>query len=630
MASQLVIDEQIVELEETIDYTMNTGDIANMSLSKSNYTESFKIPKLSLLAVRLFNGLSIPGDISQTPYLINRVDVLDNYALVYSGTLVLMKSDENYYYATVLNGTYDIFTLMGDKTFADVPEILGWLPIKTLENVIDGMQTTTGPAIFAIANYGGITNISTSTETRINIDCIPVAYNALFLFDSIFRFIGVEKDNTAAVLPNMSSQFYTFPYPPLNENAFGNQYFIGTLPKRDANLPAANNPTDYYSWINTSGSFTTSGGSVICTRAGLYNFTFLNFYAYGQGNVNGTNKSFPVDIILKKNGTQFYNFQASMNGGDTGDDYYANAIQQFNVGDTLTIGVSKTVTVDSGASWNFFHLNAVMNITEVELTDETVQQILGTRLSDYVKEFMFRYGLIGFQDNTGRMSFVPIKNILESPAIDWTTRYVRRIEEIYDIGWNQSNWLRHKYVNENSSYYDKNIQTFNLNVPATRDMIQSKVYVPSQYLGQFDLGGILTANNFINVKGLVTYTVDNSNNVKTENRNFWMEAQLQFIVSSVWGSYTMGGIYALINRYMYVSNTFSNSFSDSEIWDSVSAMVVQPRQHTIELKLSPIDMATLNQSQLYFFQQEAAFYMLNTLRYKNGTTATGTFTKVRR
>lgn len=630
MASQLVFNGVLIELEETIEYTMNTGNIADMSLSKSNYTEAFKIPKISLQAVKAFDGLSIPADLSYKPYIIQNIDVLDNYAYVYSGNLVLIGSDELYYNATVLNGTFNIFSLMGDQTFADVPAVRDILPLKTTANVAAMVQGSGTDVIFSIANYGGITNMITSTETRINIDCMPVAYNQLFLWQSIFNHIGVFQDVNGE-LPDMTEQYFTFPYPPLNSNAMGMQHFIGTLPTKYENLSGSSNPSDYSSWIDVTrdSNFTVSGGSLQCQVSGLYNFTFKNFYAYGQGNVGGSNKNFPLNIQYKRNGTVFYTFEASMNNSSTSDDVFANAVQQFNVGDILTIGVVKTVQVDSGANWNFFHFDSTMTITDVQLNDETVKSILSFKLSDYVKEFMYKYALIGFSKKN-YLDFVSIKNILESEAIDWTKKYVKRTNEVYDIGWNQHNWLRHKYVNEESDYYDRDIPTFNENVPVSRTMIDSKIFVPSQNLGRFDCGGIIGTNNYVMVNAYLTYTADNSNKVKTENRNFWLQARKYAILNTVFGSFTMGDILAYGAASIYISDEFEYSFRFNPNYDPLYYMVQYARQHTIELKLTSVDIAVLEQDRLYFFQQEAAYYMLNTLKYKNKEVATGTFTKVRR
>lgn len=630
MASQLVIDGQMIELEDTIQYTFNTGNIADMSLSKSNYTEAFNIPKISLQAVRLFNGLGIPAHISGTPYQIKNVDVLDEYCLVYTANLILLETTEDFYKATAISGTYDIFSLMGNKTFADIPAIGLTLPLKTPSKVAEVNALGVGSVRqFAIANYGGVTHVNYGSDIRINVDCMAISYNIKYLWDNIFQHIGVDQ-SVDPFGKNFEVWNFTFPYPPLNEmDAFGDSFFRGDIPESYQNLSGTVNPNIYNGWINVieDGFTVLSSGALRCDSPSIFNFTFNKFYAYGQGNVGGTNRLFPLNIILKKNGTEFYRFQASMNDTD-GEGIFANAIETFNTGDQLTIQAEKTVNIDSGANWNFFTFQSTLRIRELEISAAGVNEVLGYKLSDYVKEFMNRYGLIGFLRNQ-KIDFIDIKTILESVPIDWSDKYHKRTSQIYDIGWSQNNYLKHSYVNEGSDYYDLNIISQNLNTPPERTVIQSKVFVPSQNNANFSLGGSASTGDSVSTRAYITYSADNNNKIKTEKRNFWQRLDLlSSSYTAVFGSLAMTERVASTGAITVADDTYDVYFKISPEWASMTKVVEFPQQDTIELNLTIADIVGLDQSRLYYFKQEAAYFMLSGLSYKYGQIAIGKFNKV--
>lgn len=626
MGSQIIVQDTILEIDENIEYVFNTSNVADMSLSKSNYTEAFKIPRLSRVAVKLFNGLGIPADISGVPYMINKADVLDNYAKVYSGNLVVLKSTPEYYESTVISGTFNVFSLLGDKTFADIPEVVGYLPLKTVENVANLATVPKTPAIFAIANYGGITHVNDGELLSLNVDCMPVAYNIQYLWEAIFRFIGVTQFITNDV-PNLNDQYFTFPYPPLGEiSAFGAQQFAGTVANKFGFIDNEVTEVNITDWINVSnGGFTRSGGDIVCNVAGTYNFTFSRYYAFGMHLRIGNYDKFKLTVLLLKNGVEFYRFQSQISDEIT-DEYYINTVQRFATGDAFSIRILREETV-YGSVWGLSQYESPMKITTVQLSQESLSTILGFKLADFVKEFMYRFGLVGFATENN-VTFKNMKNILEGTVVDWSDKYDRRIDESYDLGWNQNNYLRHKYVSENSEYYDLNITTNNQNLAPTRDIITSSVYVPSQNASLYPVSGNGATVIQTNVRGYVTYTVDNSNNVKTEKRNFWLEADPLVLSQVRFGSYQLPDRITLTNTSMYVAYDFNYSFLNSDVWRSMSKIVVGTKLHTIELSLTSVDIATLIQWNLIYFKQESAYYMISELRYKNKEKATGKFIKV--
>jgi hypothetical protein len=628
MASQIVINGSVINLEDDIQFSFNAGQIANLSLSMSNYTEAFQIPRLSQTVVKIFEALGIPSDTSTLPYNINNVDVLSDYNYIYTGSMICIKTDDLYYYVTVISGTRDIFQLLGDKTFADIPIIRMSLPFKTADTVAamaiyDGAFTDT---IFAVANYGGITHFVQSGDKYVNVDCMPLLYHIQYLWNRIFELIGVANDTSDIPVTKFQNQYFSFPYPPLNSiGAFGTQVFSTTVSEQYQNLPASNQPAINSAYTGSFGSeFTQSGMNITCTGGGLYNFTFDKFYAYGQGNVNGQNILFPMTVILRKNGNEFFRFEASMN--DTSSDtFFVNAVQDFQFGDDFTVHVVRYVTIDSGAFWNYYQFNSPLKITRVAINDEAAKEILNFKLADYVKEFMYRFALIGFKRGNF-IEFKQIGNVLNSAnSVDWSDKYVRRIEETYDIGFNQNNLIKHKYVTEGANYYDANIQSNNLNLPIEKPLITSNVYVPSQNTAAFSLGGSTSSSNDVLVKGIQTYTIDNTNNLKTEQRNFWVQVR-PWPATAYFGSYTLKDTVNFTDQII-ISDAFSGGFN-TDNWSPLNQVTNDTRYHIFELNLSQTDIMQLDQTVAYFFRQESAYYMLNELSYKKGQLSIAKCTKI--
>ncbi|MNK74009.1 hypothetical protein D3C87_935140 [compost metagenome] len=623
MASQLVIDGQMIELEETIDYSFNTGNIADMSLSKSNYTQAFNIPRLSLQAVKLFNGLGIPTHISTTPYEIKNVDVLDNYSLVYTANLILLETTEEFYKATAISGTYDIFALMGNKTFADIPEIVSTLPLKTVPNVASLVSNTNNFVIFSIANYGGITHLDDGSETRINIDCMAISYNIQYLFDLIFRFIGVIKTENTGMPFSLESHYFTFPYPPINDIVEADTIaFSGLNTALGGNVtgpsPAAGS-TNFTNVISSS-LWSRSGRTFTCVSTGRYMIEFKDgIIAQYFRNLSQPKKG--LNVVFKKNGNQI----ATVKGYTViqGDRQSFKFIESFNSGDVLTWEYLLDAEDNVAVTWYTGDNN--FSISTIKISNEGIKAILGFKISDYVKEFMYRFALIGFLRGT-QIDFINIKSIIDSTPVDWSDKYHKRTNEIYDIGWNQNNYLKHRYVNESENYYDLNITSQNLNTPAERDIIKSNVFVPSQGVNRFNLGGAVSVSNSTNVRGYVTYSSDNSNKVKTENRNFWLRNDI-LTLDVVLGSFTMNER-AQISGNVNVAYEFDLYYNQSDNWKSIKAIVDQPKQDTLELNLDITDIVNLDQSRLYFFEQESAYFMLSELRFKSETIAIAKFNKV--
>lgn len=622
--TQLLVNGHIIEANEDVTYNFQASSIADMSLSKSNYTSSFNIPK-TIENIRFFEGLGLTADTSRFPYIINNCDCMDNYVTIYSGVLVIMKTTEQYYQATVISGTFDLFSLVGDKTFADIPAVSSLIPVKSPSVVSSYIQYSTNRDVaFILANYGGVTHVIKNSELLINVDCLAISFRAQFLWSQIFDFLGLSYQLYGVNLSELEDQYITFPYPPYPEVVdLGALSFEGTIRPYIGALDEGNTvPSAWKSWQYwESIDLYLSGFNIICGTAGSYVINIPNFIAE-EGSFTGTTILF--DCVIYRNGGEIARFRTSRVGDPVTDAIY-KGVHTFNAGDTITFDLKR---LDGRTTTGLFSVGAnVISFYRPELTDETRKQILNIKLKDFIKEFMLKYALIGFYEN-GLYSFSTINyTINNSDPINWSGKYIKRTDELYDIGYNQHNWLRHSYVQEGGDYFDRDIESNNMNLPFSKDIAKSTIFAPSNTSSPFYLGGDPVNSNYVSLRFFLIYSADNNSKVKTESRNFWIKSESFFANNVYLGSQTMNDRVQLSNVNISIAN-YTSGFSQNNNWTPLNQLLYNTRVHTIELNLNEIDVSIIDLKKPFYFEQESNYYMLSKLQYKKGEVAKAEFIRI--
>src|SRR5690606_21337708 len=162
--------------------------------------------------VRIFEGLGIPADSSNVPYRITNVQCMDNYVIVYEGSLIIMNTDNLYYHCTILSGINDLGSILGDYTLHDVlqDDVLLKLPSVVGERII---STSPSPVTyFTLNRFGGVRNIP-EKENGINVDTIAQSFEIKYIMDEIFNLAGFTYTLPASI--DLTDEMLTVPLPPV-------------------------------------------------------------------------------------------------------------------------------------------------------------------------------------------------------------------------------------------------------------------------------------------------------------------------------------------------------------------------------------------------------------------------------
>lgn len=612
MSAQLGIQGHIIELEEEIAYNFQVGNIADFSKLKSNYTSAFKIPK-TIDVVRLFEGLGIPSDTSTVPYRINNVDCLDDYSIVYSGTLVVLKTDELYYHSTVISGVYDLATVLGDATLYDVVEDI--VPLKSPEAVYSGLlQASPIPPYtrFMMVDFGGVMPINNSNRYDADVFACSIFLDSLIQF--IFQHAGYTYSLPASI--DLTDEMVALPIPPLVD------YAMDSTQRAEANvndegdaLSSGNTPVAWDSVSFESGFFTYNASTVTftCVTAGIYRISFdmiaLNRYATSTPNWSRAR------VLILLNGSTIGAFDGLSNDG--GMAKYSTVVYMMA---SSTIRIVVETTLPSSPFSIRIYTAGNMSISSVVNDPKKLGSFLNMKLTDFIKEFAYRYMLTPVQDGNN-VAFISLYDTLQNwDVVDWSSKYIERKEETYTLNYAQNNWLRHSYADESADYYDLNLQSNNLNAPVNKDIVKSKIFAPT-------LDGVYP---------IYDQEQGSSGNVskpKTNNRMYWIKRERGPLETDIFiesRTIPILGEYK-IDQGVYVNkaDTYTAGFNQSERWESLRSIIEDTRVHLIDLNLSIVDVTNIDFSKVYYFEQEASYYILNNLKYTKGKVTTAEFVKVR-
>lgn len=648
MSAQIAIGDYVIELDQQIKYNFQIADVGDISVNKSNYTSSFQVPKTAE-NVRIFEGLGIPSDTSTVPYRINDVKCMDNYTVVYTGTMVVLKTDHLYYHVTVISGVYDFASILGDTRFSDI-NIMELIHAKTLDTVPPLVFNLDGP----LAYYVGLFADSVEGQywnSGLNIDVMAPAVRLSYLLDKVFEYANLNYTLPSTTIADMEDEFLTFPYPPYLEVGSDDQL---RMEAQKGNTPGIVVPSTQafnsdvalaqygdFDFVGGLGFYSTAPLTINFDRGGQFIVVFEDFLAF-QHPLNEVGGD-PITVQLFRNDSTYPigQFQTRTPNDSPGEVY--RTVHSFRIGDRLRIqfiggpvggGRPQVLKID----------NINLKFYDTIVTSEGVDQIFGLTLSSFIKDFMWRYALVPIQSPDG-ITFIEYSSIFDAEAIDWSDKYIQRTEESYDIGYAQNNYLRHKYFNDDSSYYDKLITSNNLNLSNSKTIVQSNFFAPS-FEDYTIHTRIIGGEGFYAVtsKKYETYEVtlkddqgERTADIKTQNRNFFVKLrQVLWNANeiSLQSSTLPGGMVHQVSNINTSERNhssdigFSAAFSANSRWDVLDKVVNNTRLHIIELRLTETDINSLDLTRPYYFQQESAYYIMNKLQFEKGSPARGEFIKI--
>lgn len=614
MSAQLAINDFVIDLPDEVTYNFKAGDVGEISLAKSTYTSSFQIGKTSEI-VALFRGLGVAGDRSTIPYIINDVVLMDDYSPLLTGTLVVLNTDDEFYNVTVISGAFDFFTEIGDTSFSDI-NISAIIHEKTV-TVIDGLlRSTSGNVRYGIAQFGGMSHyVYRDPDTgviviprTVNIDTMVPAISAKYLWDRIFSafprfsFSGAFYSST-----DFEELYLTFPY---------GDFLSDSDPVRRLNVTKSGQ--------NPSGLII---DNMVPSYSGAVNFVQLR----SGGVFVDVLSSGYLRVIVERFDIRFdppYELEVAKFQVRKNNVVVMDGFREFDE----IIGAAVDLEVVAG-DYITFTWTQDPNIEDYDLVAfeanfekiEPSRDIFDLSLKTFVKEVMWRYGLVAIVER-GHIEFVQYGDIINSSnIINWSSKYAGRDNEEYSLDYAQSNWLRHRYDFDGDSHNDKNISVSNKNLPAQKTLIQSDFFSPSNGTIQFGTreDDSLMAEQYITFEGQ-----EGDEKYKKLNRHFWTRVARRTtpyrIGSAVAESYFDQPTPTSINVF-----TFDGlSFRENTYYNAFSRILTNTRVHRINLILTAADANNIDLKSVYYFEQEQSYYILNSLRYKKGELASGEFIKL--
>lgn len=613
MSAQLVINDFVIDLPEEVTYNFKAGDLGEISLAKSTYTSSFSIGKTSEI-VALFKGLGLPGDRSNIPYIINDVVLMDDYSPLLVGTLVVLNTDIEFYNVTVISGAYDFFTEIGDTSFSDL-NISEITHEKTVSAVDVRLRASSGNVRYGFAQFGWPSHFNEAGgPNTINVDTMAPAVRAKYLWDKIFssfpRFTFSGSFYSSADFQDL---YLTFPYGDFLSDSDPVQRLNVTKSGANPSGLIVDNMVPSYSGAVTFVEVRSGGIYIDVLSSGYLRVIIERF----DIRFDPPYQSEVARLAVRKNNV------VMMEVFNEFDQVIGAAVDmEVAAGDSITFTWTMNNDIPS-----FDLVSFEANLQKIEPSKE----VFDLSLKSFIKEVMWRYGLVAIVDR-GHIEFVRYSDIINSTnIINWSNKYAGRDNEEYTLDYTQSNWLRHRYDTDGESYNDKNITVSNRNLPVQKTLIQSDFFSPSSTPVRFSVYALdqITVREFITYEGSGAGDPDDLT-FKKLKRNFWVKINRTSIPYRIGSALTPGApfIDQPVPTNVNVFTFDGLSFRENPYYNAFSRILTNTRVHRINLVLTAADANNIDLKSVYYFEQEQSYYVLNSLRYKKGELASGEFIKI--
>jgi len=304
---------------------------------------------------------------------------------------------------------------------------------------------------------------------------------------------------------------------------------------------------------------------------------------------------------------------------------------------SMTAGEELTFKIKYHSSLNtpiYLQITGIdLQISKIDLGSADFKEAFSDfSIKDYVKEIIWRFGLTPVYDSTRKhIEFLTIdEKVNFNNYVNWSEKYVDRNKESYLYGqYAQSNVFAHKYNDEGDNFNNGILFISNANLEPSKNIVSSKIYSAEQTT--------LTIGN--QNRKVNTYPIwrgeiqEGSNGIEVNykglnGRYYIMKLnrinEVQSFKSEILNSSTQN------TQYYYMPNADNTHYNElvAKYYPTYEKMLNNFRMHEIELALSLPDIMQLDFTKLYYFEQEASFYVLNKLQWEEGKTCKGEFIKV--
>lgn len=614
-----------------IKYTKQIADVFDLSVVSSSFATSFDLPKTPENTQAL-QQLGIVGDVSTVPYSKVVSTLSDNgFPLIKSGWLNVKSTDDKYK-VSVIDGMIDFFKAIESKTMGSDLNLSIFEHEKNLETVIDSFDNPNYK--YAIADYNG----RVFFEEAINIDYLVPSFNMGVLFKIVMDTFGFSFSNLN--IEELNDFYLTYPKDPAEDIT---TELIATLNKGYF----TGNPVNYdgtNSWIPSQrfwDSSTVTEGTLlenwryVFPEDSDYNIELSNesyaMYTRGLG-FPYRYRSTRIDLVINGNVIK----TLLSNPFEPIED----SLRSFrSAGDVLEFRMyAPKVSSDNLYLTEIRHNSTELKVTKTSQGSINLQNAFKDFLiKDFIKECFWITAVTPIIDNVNNhISFISLENRIDfSRAIDWSDKFIKRTNESYNSGYAQKNVFKHKYNDTNDISSDGYLYSDNKNAPDQKIIVTSKLYAPEEVLTIFSSIGE-GIKSFYTRKFRIwnTEVKESSEGVQEiEYKGLKDRFYLIKIKTSETASWPLTSI---INNQSETVLNVPYADIEGSTYSQIVPKKYAPynrvlnnfRSLDIDLAVSINDYLSLDLTRPYYLRQEAAYFMFNRLNYQSGKVSSGEFIKI--
>jgi hypothetical protein len=228
---------------------------------------------------------------------------------------------------------------------------------------------------------------------------------------------------------------------------------------------------------------------------------------------------------------------------------------------------------------------------------------------------------------TKSMHFVTMDERLNADIVDWSSKYLERIGERYVYkSYHQQNNFKHKYDQENDDHHDGKLVINNQNVPTEKDLYKSPTFAPLEELVEYK-----DANTSYFVNNFKMFDIETKEDPDTGDvlADYKALKDRFYIFNSENSTRTIYILGQQVNGFP-VPTLNGNTLADvvQNKYVSIEEVLNNTKIHRIKLKMSQGELLALDLVKRYYFKQEQAIYLLNSIKWVSGEDAVGEFIKL--
>lgn len=632
---EVLINDQPLYLDDNtaFSFSYTIGDILNIAQVQVSYSNAFDFPK-NENNTKALNGLGLVGSSSRVPYEQNDVKVkYYGFDIVNSGWINIQETNENNYKAAIREGVLDFWKDIENRMISSL-NIDELNHNKDVNNVAESMNGWR-PYMYVITDFGGKTQLPLGV---VNIDYLAPTVKLSYIWEKIFSELGYTFSGSIFEDDDFTQACITYPVgtgdeilPTYLTEANKGLYTTGSYQF----INGRNSFPIAYSWDNSGDHFSSWNFTAPATQVYRFNVEAVGTILYRRNTTTYATGISSYIVQVYKGSDLIGSFNSSHIEDPS---YFENTY--FDIALSTGQEISFRIVMPNIA--NAIPITLYMTRLKVEVSTlslsslDFVEAFNDFEIKDFVKEVIWRYGLTPIYDaNTKNIHFYTVNERINfNNYVDWTDKYVRRVKESYIYKeYAQRNIFAHKYNDEESSHNNGVIEINNQNLNDIKVLAQSKTYAPTNTISTIDINGYQLNTFQFPIWEAEVKEVDGETEIEYKGLNgrFYIFKLKEINQGAFLNSEALPGSNYYVNSFM-VPDERNSYFDDlvGKYYNRYENMLNDFKMHEVELALSLSDVVNLDMLKLYYFEQEASFFMLNKLTWRDNRVCKGEFIKINR